>query len=448
MTESRTTSQSRSTTNVRRVGLASLMGTTIEYYDFFIYGTAAALVFGDVFFPDSDPLTGTLLSFATFGVAFVARPLGGVVFGHFGDRVGRKVALVTTLLTMGVATVAIGLVPSYHSIGVAAPLLLVALRFIQGIALGGEWGGAVLMTVEHSPPTRRGFYGSWVQTGAQFGLIIANVVYLIVGAGMNDEAFMSWGWRVPFWISIVLVILGLAIRLRLEESPEFKALKESNDIHPAPVVEVIRHHMKEVLLIAGAAIGNSVTFYAASVFGLSFGTTQGLSRSQMLVVIIVAAAWVIAASIYVGALSDRYGRKMIFIAGNLAIAATIYPWMAAIETGNQGLVLIAYLVMLSGYAMTWGTIGVFFAEAFKGAVRYTGLSVGFTLGVIIGGAATPIVLTQLIDSYDSVVPVVLWVAGSTVLSALCAIPMRRAETSASESSPPTTPWAAPGRSSD
>ncbi|WP_406020551.1 MHS family MFS transporter [Nocardioides sp. NBC_00850] len=418
---------STTTADVRRVGLASLMGTTIEYYDFFIYGTAAALVFGEVFFPNSDPLTGSLLSFATFGVAFVARPLGGVVFGHFGDRVGRKVALVTTLLTMGTATVGIGLVPSYDAIGVAAPTLLVVLRFAQGIALGGEYGGAVLMTVEHSPAGKRGFYGSWVQTGAQFGLIVANVVYLIVGSSMGDEAFRSWGWRVPFWISVVLVVLGLAIRLRLEESPEFTALKKSNDIQPAPVIEVLRRHKTEVLLIAGAAVGNSVTFYVAAVFGLSYGAGQGFSRNQMLVVIIAAAIWVIVASIAVGAISDRGGRKAIFIAGNLAIAATIYPWAAAIESGSLGLVMVAYIVMLTGYSMTWGTIGVFFAEAFTGAVRYTGLSVGFTIGVIVGGAVTPLALTKLVDSYSSAIPVVLWVAGATVVSALCGIPLRRAD---------------------
>ncbi|MEU4454527.1 MFS transporter [Nocardioides sp. NPDC023903] len=403
------------------------MGTTIEYYDFFIYGTAAALVFGEVFFPNSDPLTGSLLSFATFGVAFIARPLGGVVFGHFGDRVGRKVALVTTLLTMGTATVGIGLVPSYDIIGVAAPILLVILRFAQGFALGGEYGGAVLMTVEHSPADKRGFYGSWVQTGAQFGLIVANVVYLIVGSSMGDEAFRSWGWRVPFWISVVLVVLGLAIRLRLEESPEFTALKKSNDIQPAPVIEVLRHHKTEVLLIAGAAVGNSVTFYVAAVFGLSYGAGQGFSRNQMLVVIIAAAIWVIIASIFVGAISDRGGRKTIFIVGNVAIAATIYPWVSAIDSGSLALVMVAYIVMLTGYSMTWGTIGVFFAEVFTGAVRYTGLSVGFTIGVIVGGAVTPLVLTKLVDSYSSAIPVVLWVAGATVVSALCGIPLRRAD---------------------
>ena len=418
-------SGSPSAADVRRVGLASLMGTTIEYYDFFVYGTAAALVFGQVFFPTSNPLTGTLLSLATFGVAFVARPLGGIIFGHLGDRLGRKAALVTTLLMMGVATVAIGLVPSYGAIGIAAPILLVVLRFVQGIALGGEYGGAVLMTVEHSPPGKRGFYSSWVQTGAQFGLIIANVVYLIVGSAMGDEAFLSWGWRIPFWVSSLLVILGLMIRLRLEESPEFKALKESNDILPAPIVVVFRHHMKEVLLIAGAAVGNSVTFYAATVFGLSYGATKGFSRNEMLVIIIVAAAWVIAASIFVGAQSDRFGRKPIFIVGNLAIAATVFGWMKAIDTGNPTVVLIAYLVLLTGYSMTWGTIGVFFAEVFQGAVRYTGLSLGFTIGVIVGGAVTPLVLTKLVADTSSAMPVVLWVAGSTIISALCAIPMRQ-----------------------
>ena len=419
-------SVTHATRAVRRVGLASLMGTTIEYYDFFIYGTAAALVFGKVFFPNSDPLTGTLLSFATFGVAFVARPIGGFVFGHYGDKVGRKTTLVITLLTMGLATLGVGFIPSYDSIGVAAPILLVALRFIQGIALGGEYGGAVLMTIEHSPEAKRGFYGSWVQTGAQFGLIVANVVYLIIGSTVGDETFNTWGWRVPFWLSFLLVILGLTIRLKLEESPEFQALKDANATHPAPLVEVLRNHLREVLLVAGAAVGNSVTFYATSVFGLAYGTSQGFSRNQVLAVIIVSAAWVIVASVCVGALSDRLGRKPLFIVGNSFVAVMIFPWILAMQSGRIELVLSAYLVLLTGYSLTWGTMGVMFAECFHGAVRYTGLSVGFTIGVIIGGAVTPIVLTKLVDTYASPTPVLLWVAGAAVLSGLCSLPMRKA----------------------
>jgi MFS family permease len=418
-------SQPQATTAVRRVGLASLMGTTIEYYDFFIYGTAAALVFSQVFFPQADPLTGSLLSFATFGVAFVARPLGGVVFGHFGDKVGRKKTLVITLLTMGLATVGIGLVPSYDAIGVAAPIILVLLRFIQGIALGGEYGGAVLMTVEHSPIGRKGFYGSWVQTGAQFGLIIANVLYLVLGSAMGDAAFMAWGWRVPFLASFILVVIGLVIRLKLEESPEFQALKDASAINPAPILDVVRNHMREVLLVAGAAISISVTFYAVSVWGLAYGIGQGLTRNEMLTSIIVSAAWVIVASIAFGDLSDRVGRKRIFFIGNVIMAALIYPWVLAVQSGQVGLVFLAYLAILTGYAMTWATVGVMFAEAFRGAVRYTGLSLGYTIGVILGGALTPIALTKLTDVYDSSTPVVLWVAAGAILSAVCCLPIKQ-----------------------
>jgi MFS family permease len=415
---------------VRRVGLASLMGTTIEYYDFFIYGTAAALVFGEVFFPAQDPLIGTLLAFATFGVAFVARPIGGFVFGHYGDKIGRKTALVITLLTMGVATVGVGLVPSYDSIGIAAPIILVLLRLIQGFALGGEYGGAVLMTVEHSPSDRRGFYGSWVQTGAQFGLIIANVVFLIVGSAVGDEAFKTWGWRVPFWISLVLVVLGLVIRLKLEESPEFRALKEGNATHAAPMLVVLREHLLEVLLIAGAAVSFSVTFYATAVFGLSYGTTQGLTRNELLVVVITSAAWVIVVSIGAGTLSDRIGRKPLFLAGCAIVTVLAYPWVVSLQSGEMATAMLGYLAILTGYALTWGTIGVMFAEAFQGDVRYTGLSAGYTIGVIIGGAVTPIVLTKLVASYSSPMPVVLWVAGAAVLSGLCSLPMRKAPTTA------------------
>lgn len=410
---------------VRRVGLASLMGTTIEYYDFFIYGTAAALVFGKVFFPEASPVVGTLLAFATYGVAFVARPLGGVVFGHFGDRVGRKTSLVITLLTMGLATVAIGLIPSYATIGLAAPIILVALRFIQGIALGGEYGGAVLMVVEHSPAHQRGFYASWVQTGAQFGLIIANILYLILGSSMSDESFLSWGWRVPFIGSAVLVIIGLVVRLKLEESPEFQALKDSNLINPAPLREVIRHHKLKVLLVAGAAISVSVTFYSVTTWGLTYGVSQGLTKSQMLTATIISAVWVIILTVAAGALSDRVGRKPLFIIGNLIMAALIYPWVLAVQSGNEGLVILAFLAILSGYALTWSTIGVMFSEVFTGAVRYTGLSVGFTIGVIIGGAISPLVLTSLVSMYSSPIPVVVWVAGAAILSALCSLPLRK-----------------------
>ena len=413
------------TTAVRRVGLASLMGTTIEYYDFFIYGTAAALVFGQVFFPSADPVTGTLLSFATYGVAFVARPLGGIVFGHFGDRVGRKTALVITLITMGVATVGAGLVPSYASIGIAAPIILVALRFLQGIALGGEYGGAVLMTVEHSPVHRRGFYGSWVQTGAQFGLIIANVLYLILGSAMGDDAFQTWGWRVPFLASSILVIIGLVVRLKLEESPEFQQLKNSSSIETMPLLEVLRGHLRPVLLIAGTALSFSVVFYAVSTWGLSYGIGQGFTKNQMLAAIIVSAAWTIIVAVSAGAWSDRVGRKPLFVAGNLIMLVAIFPWVAAVQSTNQTWLVLAYIGMMTGYALTWATIGVMMSEAFTGAIRYTGLSLGYTIGVIVGGAITPIVLTKLTANTSSTAPIVIWVAGTCLISAVCALPLRR-----------------------
>lgn len=420
------------TNSVRKVGLASLMGTTIEYYDFFIYGTAAALVFGTVFFPAQDPLTGTLLSFATFGVAFVARPIGGFVFGHYGDKIGRKRALVVTLTTMGIATVGIGLVPSYDTIGVAAPVILVILRFIQGFALGGEYGGAVLMTVEHSPAGKRGFYGSWVQVGAQTGLILANVIYLIIGSMLDDQAFVTWGWRVPFLLSFVLVVVGLVIRLRLEESPEFQALKDNNETHSSPMTVVLKEHLREVLLIGGTAISFSVTFYATAVWGLTYGVSKGFSRNEMLELIIISAAWVIVASIAFGALSDRVGRKPLFLAGVVMVAASAYPWIMAVGSGDFLLALSGYLLIMTGYALTWATIGVMFAEAFTGAVRYTGLSVGYTIGALIGGALTPILLTQLVATYDSPMPVIIWVAGAAVFSGCCALPMRQISGSSSD----------------
>ncbi|MGD9528413.1 MAG: MFS transporter, partial [Pseudonocardia sp.] len=258
--------------STRKVAVGTFIGTTIEWYDFFLYGTASALIFSRLFFPTFDPLTGTLLSFATFGVAFVARPIGGVIFGHFGDRLGRKPMLVVTLLMMGLATGFVGLLPTYETIGVAAPILLVLFRLVQGLSAGGEYGGAVLMTVEHADRGRRGFYGSWVQAGSPAGLILANVAFLAV-AQLPEAALFSWGWRIPFLASFALVVVGLVIRVALDESPEFAEVKRTTGTEAAPVVVALRNDWRQILLTAGAYVSAGVTVYGAAVFSLSYAST-------------------------------------------------------------------------------------------------------------------------------------------------------------------------------
>jgi MFS family permease len=407
------------TTRPSKVALASLAGTSIEYYDFFIYGTAAALVFNRLFFPSFDPLVGTLLSFSTFAVAFIARPIGGIVLGHFGDRVGRKAMLIITLTTMGASTLLVGLLPSYDSIGIAAPILLVALRFIQGFSLGGEYTGAVLMTSEHSQADQRGYFGSWVQTGAQFGLIIANLVFLAV-SGLSHKQMLAWGWRVPFIASVALVALGFFIRLRITESPTFQKVKEEGRIEKAPLLTVLRESPGTILLTAGASISSGVTFYGISVFGLSYGvSTLGLSNAQMLTVLIVSAALCIVLTLYFGRLSDRLGYRPVFVGGLIGTAVVAVPWGLLVGTGSFGGVFAGYLLIVIPYAAQWATLGVFFSRAFEGQVRYSGMSLGYTLGLILGGGLTPIIFANLVQMTRSILGVAGYLGAAGIVSAVC-----------------------------
>src|ERR1700709_2650099 len=302
--------------NLRRVVAASFIGTTIEWYDFFLYGTAAAPVFGHLLFPGASPLIGTLSAFGTFAVGFAARPLGGVIFGHFGDRIGRKAMLVTSLLIMGLATFLIGCLPTHASIGILAPILLVLLRFAQGIGVGGEWGGAVLMAVEHAPKGKRGFYGSWPQMGVPCGLLLSTVVFTVVQNLTTEAQFMAWGWRVPFLVSIVLVAVGLFVRLALAESPAFKAVKESDAEVEVPIVELVKTHKRDVLTAMGMRIAENGTFYIFTVFVLAYGEdTLKLSKNTMLTGVIIPAAVGLISVPFWGALSDRVGRRKLYLAG-------------------------------------------------------------------------------------------------------------------------------------
>jgi metabolite-proton symporter len=383
--------------SITQVATASFIGSAIEWYDFFLYGTAAALVFPALFFPEFSSLAGTLASFATFGVAFVARPVGGVVFGHYGDKIGRKTMLVLTLLIMGLATFFIGLLPSFDSIGVLAPILLVILRFLQGFGVGGEWGGAALMTVEHSPSGNRGFYGSWPQLGVPAGLLLSTGVFSAVSA-LPDEQLLGWGWRIPFLLSIVLVGVGLFIRLKIMETPAFTRVKETHTEAQRPIVDVFRAHPKAVLLVAGTRFADNVLYYLFATFVLSYTTTQlGLPSSAALIGVLIAAALELVTMPAFGALSDRIGRRPVIMGGALVMMLIAFPFFWLVDTESTLLIWLAIVLALTvSHAAVFGPIAALFSELFGTRVRYSGTSVGFQLGALVAGAPTPFIATALL----------------------------------------------------
>ncbi|BCW52415.1 MFS transporter [Arthrobacter sp. StoSoilB13] len=384
-------------TKMRKIALASVIGTTVEWYDLFVFGTASALVFNKIFFPSFDPIVGTMLAFGTFASAYIARMVGAIIFGHFGDRLGRKSMLLVSLLTMGAATFAIGLLPDYNSIGIMAPLLLLLLRVIQGLALGGEWGGAVLMTVEHAPPTRRGFYGSLVQVGVPAGTLIANVAFLIVASTVSTEALYSWGWRIPFLASVLLVTVGIYIRLNIEETPSFQAVKTAGAKAKMPFAALMAKYWKQVVLggIATLSTGSTFTLLVAS--GVSYGKKElGHSESLMLWVVLASCILGLFLIPFFGRLSDKYGRKPIIFAGVAAEAALAFPMFWLMDTKSVALLFVAYLAMMTAFCANYGPIATFLAELFGSKVRYSGLSVAYMLSGLLGSAATPFVTTWLL----------------------------------------------------
>ncbi len=406
--------------SIRKVAAASLIGTTIEWYDFFIYGTAAALVFGSLFFPSFSPTAGTLAAFATFGVGFLARPVGGIIFGHFGDRIGRKAMLVLSLTMMGVATVLIGLLPSYETIGIAAPILLVLLRFVQGLGVGGEWGGAVLMAVEHSPPERRGFYGSWPQMGVPAGLILSNLVFLAV-ASLPDAAFTAWGWRIPFLLSIVLVGVGLFIRLRIMESPAFSRVQETQTVARMPIMDVLRTYPKQVLLAAGAFIVINAYFYILVSYLINYATeAAGMSRGAILTVVLLSSVVSFFAIPYFAALSDRFGRRPLYLIGVVGMGVSAFLLFWATDTGSFWLVLPAHIFGLGALSVSYGPQAAFYAEMFGTRVRYSGISLGYQGGSIFGGALAPIIATWLFSTTGTSTSIAVYVAALAALSFVCA----------------------------
>ncbi|MCW2568170.1 MAG: metabolite transporter, superfamily protein [Mycobacterium sp.] len=403
-------------TSPMKVAAASLIGTTVEYYDFFIYGTAAALVFPSLFFPNSSPLVGTLLSFATFGVGFLARPIGGVVFGHYGDRIGRKTMLVISLVIMGLATVFMGLMPTYDQIGLAAPILLTVLRLVQGFAVGGEWGGATLMAVEHAPAGKRGYYGAFPQMGAPAGVGLATIAFYLA-AKLEPGQFESWGWRVPFVFSAVLVIVGLLIRLSIAESPEFEKVRESNDRVKLPIAEAFRRHPREIFLVAGTYLSQGVLAYICMSYVVSYATKEvGIPRPQVLLGVFIAAVVAVVLYAVFGSLGDRWGRKTTYFIGAVAMLVTVAPAFALINTGSAVNFTIA-LVLLFGIAMApgGGVTGSLFSLVFSPEVRYSGASVGYTISQICGAAFAPLIATALYAANGSSVPVVVY------LLVVCAI---------------------------
>ncbi len=379
------------------MAVASLVGTTIEWYDFFLYGTAAALVFNRLFFPTFDPLAGTLASFGTYAVGFVARPVGGIVIGHFGDRIGRKSMLVLTLVIMGVATFLIGLLPTYEQIGPWAAVALVVLRVAQGFGVGGEWGGAVLMAVEHAPARARGFYGSWPQIGVPAGLLLSTAVFSWFAA-LPEEQFLTWGWRVPFLISIVLVVVGLVIRVRIVESPAFARVKADGAEARQPILEVLREHPREVLLAIGARFAENGAFYIYTVFTLVYGPQRvGVDRQIVLNGILLASAGALVAIPVFGALSDRIGRRPVYLFGAVFTGLFAYPLFWLFDTGSPGLIWLALVVALVfAHSPMYGPQAAFLAELFGTRVRYSGASLGAQLASVVAGGLSPFIATALL----------------------------------------------------
>ncbi|QGK69186.1 MFS transporter [Allosaccharopolyspora coralli] len=389
---------SASGSQLRRVVGASLVGTTIEWYDFFIYASAAGMVFGDLFFPALDGTAGLLAAFATLGVSFIARPLGSVVAGHLGDRFGRKIVLVVTLLMMGGATVGVGLLPGYQTIGVAAPILLVLLRLVQGFSAGGEWGGAALMSVEHASPGRRGFFGSFPQIGVPIGLLLANLVLFTVTAITTPEQFQAWGWRVPFLLSVVLIAVGFFVRAKVSESPVFTELRERRERRSAPLTEVFRSNSRELVVAIGLFIANNMIGYILIAFLTSYGTRQlDLESSTMLFVGMVGAVSWGVFTLLAGHWSDRWGRRHTYLLGTLALGVWSIPFFLLIDTASLPLMLLAVVTLGFGLGLTYGQQAATYAELFPTPIRYSGVSFAYAFGAILGGGFAPMVATWLID---------------------------------------------------
>ena len=401
--------------SMRKVALTSLAGTSIEWYDFFLYGAAAALVFPSAFFGEIPESTALILSLLTFAAGFIARPIGGIIFGHYGDKVGRKKTLVAALMLMGIASTLIGLLPTYAMIGVTAPILLTTLRFAQGLAIGGQWGGAMLLVTESAPSNKRGYYGAFAQAGAPIGVILANLAFIATSALLPDEAFMSWGWRIPFLASAILIGISMYIQLTMEDTKAFRELQnhqksigsnENREIKKSPVLEALIKYPKRIALAAGAFLSIQVTFYILVAFLLAYGVTSAdMSRDDMLSAVLIGSAIMVPVQFMFSSYSDRNGRKGIFMTGAILTAIWAFAIFPLVDTGNFWLIVLAVTFGLSFLAMMYGPQAAFFTELFSTEVRYSGATLGYQLGAIAGGAFAPTIAAKLWTDFD-----IFWVS--------------------------------------
>jgi metabolite-proton symporter len=426
-------------TPIVKVVAASMLGTTVEWYDFFLYGVAAAIVFPAVFFPDADPVAGTLLSFGTFAIGFIARPLGGLVFGHYGDKIGRKKLLVVSLMMMGVSTFLIGLLPGYAAIGVAAPLLLILLRLIQGFALGGEWGGAVLIVSEHGHPKHRGFWASWPQAGAPAGQLLANGLLALLAVVQSEAAFQSWGWRIPFLLSAVLIGIGLYVRLTVEESPVFREAQERAAAAASeraggadaaakegmPILEVFRRYPREVLTAMGARFAENVSYYIFTIVISTYMTQQfGLPSSFVLGAVLIGAAVHVVTIPLWGALSDRMGRRPVYVIGAVGVGLWAFAFFALLNTESFALTALAVVVGLLFHGAMYGPQAAFLSELFGTKVRYSGVSIGYQLASVVAGGLAPIISVALLSAFGTGYAIAAYVAASSVVTLVAVLSYR------------------------
>ena len=424
MTDSSAQAAAPSPSTVRKVALAAMAGSAIEWYDFFIYLTAAALVFGPLFFPGGSEVAGVLASFSTAAVGFLARPIGGVLFGHFGDRLGRKPTLVIALLTMGTATTLVGLLPTYATIGVAAPIILFILRFLQGLAVGGQWGGAVLLATEYAPAGKRGFYGSFAQVGVPVGLVLGNTSFLILSGVLGEETFASWGWRIPFLLSVVLIGVALYIQLRLEDTPVFRQLQERQSSQQgdegesrSPVIEVLRDHPKQVLLAGGAFFVVNGAYYVMITGMLDYGTRSlGVSQNTMLAAVLISSFAQIFFLTGWAALSDRVGRRPVYLAGAALLGLWAFPMFWLVNTKSAVLITIALAFGQLFLSMMYGPQAALFSEMFSARVRYSGASIGYQGASVFAGGLAPIIMVSLLEATGTSLSVSFYVLAMAIVT--------------------------------
>ena len=408
-----------STSRIVRLATASLIGTTLEYYDFAIYSTLAALVFNRLFFPAFDPLSGTILALSTFAVGYVARPIGGLIFGHLGEHFGRRFVLVTTLVVMGTTTAMIGLLPTYESAGVLAPILLVVLRFVQGTALGGEWAGAVLLCVEHGSDTQRGRNGAWTQVGPSLGTLIATGLFALIAAMLSPAEFQAWGWRLPFLASVFLVIFGLWIRRGIGETPVYEELHRSQLKSRAPISEVLKLHWRGVLRVIGARIGPDVWYSLVVVFSLSYlATVLGLPKPLALISLSIGLVFNVLTEVFFGNLSDRLGRRAVYGAGVFVSIIWVFAFFALLDTRQPLLITIAIVVALITHAMMYGPQAAFITEQFPTRVQFAGSSIGYTLAGIVGGGIAPAIFATLLREFKTPFSIAMYAAGALTITGI------------------------------